>query len=355
MQIFIAKEQLGDYFNYNLDYNSILFLNGAFNLLNNDFQIKINDGSIFIKDLLLFTSFGVSNTITEEDGYFYLNKKWEIENKDISSGIISDTTKQGKDICLLKNTATSVIYTAIVNGTFIDIDTPIPDGNYDVYYQLVTEEKFQLTTYNTVSVLHKNDDNLIEINTINIYKEIANGFKVQYDLPISAEDTNYIVKINGKEITSGVTKNLTNVIFDVAPEAGKVISIEYNKQNTDKAIIVFSLYSPTGDEEEIEFFTNFSEQEINEERTLQYNSGLRDVKRLNSHYSLSLTADLFEDDIKGFVEKYRDKTFRIKVYHKEDGKYEVYSPCKIVGDINTDYYGNESDVVTIEALNKYYN
>lgn len=183
MQLFIAKEQFGDYLNYVLNTNQI-----KVNLINSIvlpayFRYKygslVNEqaknelftyistenfktagltnqitSSITIKNIsdivteqitidnYLINLFGVADEIITENGKLKKIKKWEKESV-AKTTTFSPTSKSGKNKCILIDTATNKVYVSVISGTNIE-EKEIPDGSYVVLYQLTTPETITL-------------------------------------------------------------------------------------------------------------------------------------------------------------------------------------------------------------------
>jgi len=179
MQLFIAKEQFGDYLNYTLDTNQIkvnlinsivlpayfrfkygslvneqaknelytyisienLKTAGLTNQTTSNITIK-NVSDIVTEqitiDNYLINLFGVADEIITENGKLKKIKKWEKETV-TKSTTFSLTVKSGKGKCLLIDTTTNEVYISSISGNDIQ-ELSIPDGTYTVIYQLVTSE-----------------------------------------------------------------------------------------------------------------------------------------------------------------------------------------------------------------------
>lgn len=179
MQLFIAKEQFGDYLNYTLDTNQIkvnlinsVILPAYFkfkygSLLNEQAKTELLNmrasenfktagitnqtlSNLTIKNIsditteqisidnYLINVFGIADEIITENGKLKKIKKWEKETV-TKSTTFSLTVKSGKGKCLLIDTTTNEVYISSISGNDIQ-ELSIPDGTYTVIYQLVTSE-----------------------------------------------------------------------------------------------------------------------------------------------------------------------------------------------------------------------
>ncbi len=183
MQLFIAKEQFGDYLNYTLDTNQIkvnlinsIVLPAYFkfkygSLLNEQAKTELLNmrasenfktagitnqtlSNLTIKNIsditteqisidnYLINVFGVADEIITENGKLKKIKKWEKESV-AKTTTFSPTSKNGKNKCILIDTTTNKVYVSVISGTNIEEKT-IPDGSYIVLYQLTTPETITL-------------------------------------------------------------------------------------------------------------------------------------------------------------------------------------------------------------------
>lgn len=183
MQLFIAKEQFGDYLNYALDINQIkvnlinsivlpayfrfkygslvneqaknelyayistenLKTAGLTNQTTSNITIK-NVSDIVTEqitiDNYLINLFGVADEIITENGKLKKIKKWEKESV-AKTTTFSPTSKSGKNKCILIDVSTNKVYVSVISGTNIE-EKEIPDGSYVVLYQLTTPETITL-------------------------------------------------------------------------------------------------------------------------------------------------------------------------------------------------------------------
>ena len=197
MQLFIAKEQFGDYLNYVLNTNQI-----KVNLINSIvlpayFRFKygslVNEqaknelyayisienlktagltnqitSSITIKnvsdivteqitiDNYLINLFGVADEIITENGKLKKIKKWEKESV-AKTTTFSPTSKSGKNKCILIDTATNKVYVSVISGTNIE-EKAIPDGSYIVLYQLTIPETINLPYLGDLHIYEGNNN-----------------------------------------------------------------------------------------------------------------------------------------------------------------------------------------------------
>lgn len=197
MQLFIAKEQFGDYLNYVLNTNQI-----KVNLINSIvlpayFRYKygslVNEqaknelftyistenfktagltnqitSSITIKNIsdivteqitidnYLINLFGVADEIITENGKLKKIKKWEKESV-AKTTTFSPTSKSGKNKCILIDTATNKVYVSVISGTNIE-EKEIPDGSYVVLYQLVAPETINLPYLGDLRIYEGNNN-----------------------------------------------------------------------------------------------------------------------------------------------------------------------------------------------------
>ena len=197
MQLFIAKEQFGDYLNYVLNTNQI-----KVNLINSIvlpayFRFKygslVNEqaknelyayisienlktagltnqitSSITIKnvsdivteqitiDNYLINLFGVADEIITENGKLKKIKKWEKESV-AKTTTFSPTSKSGKNKCILIDTATNKVYVSVISGTNIE-EKEIPDGSYIVLYQLTIPETINLPYLGDLHIYEGNNN-----------------------------------------------------------------------------------------------------------------------------------------------------------------------------------------------------
>lgn len=197
MQLFIAKEQFGDYFNYALDINQIkvnlinsIVLPAYFKykygpLLNEQMKSELyayisienlktagltnqTTSNITIKnvsdivteqitiDNYLINLFGVADEIITENGKLKKIKKWEKESV-AKTTAFSPTSKNGKNKCILIDTTTNKVYVSVISGTNIEEKT-IPDGSYIVLYQLVTPETINLPYLGDLHIYEGNNN-----------------------------------------------------------------------------------------------------------------------------------------------------------------------------------------------------
>lgn len=197
MQLFIAKEQFGDYLNYALDINQI-----KVNLINSIvlpayFRFKygslVNEqaknelytyistenfktagltnqttSNITIKnvsdivteqitiDNYLINLFGVADEIITENGKLKKIKKWEKESVTKATNF-APTSKSGKNKCILIDTATNKVYVSVISGTNIE-EKEIPDGSYIVLYQLTIPETINLPYLGDLHIYEGNNN-----------------------------------------------------------------------------------------------------------------------------------------------------------------------------------------------------
>ena len=197
MQLFIAKEQFGDYLNYVLNTNQIkvnlinsIVLPAYFKykygpLLNEQTKSELYayistenfktagltnqiTSSITIKnvsdivteqitiDNYLINLFGVADEIITENGKLKKIKKWEKESVTKATNF-APTTKSGKNKCILIDTVTNKVYVSVISGTNIE-EKEIPDGSYIVLYQLVTPETINLPYLGDLHIYEGNNN-----------------------------------------------------------------------------------------------------------------------------------------------------------------------------------------------------
>ena len=197
MQLFIAKEQFGDYLNYVLNTNQIkvnlinsivlpayfkfkygslvneqaknelytyisienLKTAGITNQTTSNITIK-NVSDIVTEqitiDNYLINLFGVADEIITENGKLKKIKKWEKESV-AKTTTFSPTSKNGKNKCILIDTTTNKVYVSVISGTNIEEKT-IPDGSYIVLYQLVTPETINLPYLGDLHIYEGNNN-----------------------------------------------------------------------------------------------------------------------------------------------------------------------------------------------------
>jgi hypothetical protein len=197
MQLFIAKEQFGDYLNYVLNTNQIkvnlinsIVLPAYFKykygpLLNEQAKNELytyisienlktagltnqTTSNITIKnvsdivteqitiDNYLINLFGIADEIITENGKLKKIKKWEKESV-AKTTTFSPTSKSGKNKCILIDTTTNKVYVSVISGTNIEEKT-IPDGSYIVLYQLVTPETINLPYLGDLHIYEGNNN-----------------------------------------------------------------------------------------------------------------------------------------------------------------------------------------------------
>ena len=197
MQLFIAKEQFGDYLNYALDINQIkvnlinsivlpayfrfkygslvneqaknelyayisienLKTAGLTNQTTSNITIK-NVSDIVTEqitiDNYLINLFGVADEIITENGKLKKIKKWEKESV-AKTTTFSPTSKSGKNKCILIDTATNKVYVSVISGTNIE-EKAIPDGSYIVLYQLTIPETINLPYLGDLHIYEGNNN-----------------------------------------------------------------------------------------------------------------------------------------------------------------------------------------------------
>jgi len=197
MQLFIAKEQFGDYLNYTLDTNQIkvnlinsivlpayfrfkygslvneqaknelytyisienLKTAGLTNQTTSNITIK-NVSDIVTEqitiDNYLINLFGVADEIITENGKLKKIKKWEKESV-AKTTTFSPTSKSGKNKCILIDTATNKVYVSVISGTNIE-EKEIPDGSYIVLYQLTIPETINLPYLGDLHIYEGNNN-----------------------------------------------------------------------------------------------------------------------------------------------------------------------------------------------------
>lgn len=197
MQLFIAKEQFGDYLNYTLDTNQIkvnlinsIVLPAYFKykygpLLNEQMKSELyayisienlktagltnqTTSNIAIKnvsdivteqitiDNYLINLFGVADEIITENGKLKKIKKWEKESV-AKTTTFSPTSKNGKNKCILIDTTTNKVYVSVISGTNIE-EKEIPDGSYIVLYQLTIPETINLPYLGDLHIYEGNNN-----------------------------------------------------------------------------------------------------------------------------------------------------------------------------------------------------
>ena len=197
MQLFIAKEQFGDYLNYVLNTNQIkvnlinsivlpayfrykygslvneqaknelytyisienLKTAGLTNQITSSITIK-NVSDIVTEqitiDNYLINLFGVADEIITENGKLKKIKKWEKESV-AKTTTFSPTSKSGKNKCILIDTATNKVYVSVISGTNIE-EKAIPDGSYIVLYQLTIPETINLPYLGDLHIYEGNNN-----------------------------------------------------------------------------------------------------------------------------------------------------------------------------------------------------
>lgn len=197
MQLFIAKEQFGDYLNYALDINQIkvnlinsivlpayfrfkygslvneqaknelyayisienLKTAGLTNQTTSNITIK-NVSDIVTEqitiDNYLINLFGVADEIITENGKLKKIKKWEKESV-AKTTTFSPTSKSGKNKCILIDVSTNKVYVSVISGTNID-EKAIPDGSYIVLYQLTIPETINLPYLGDLHIYEGNNN-----------------------------------------------------------------------------------------------------------------------------------------------------------------------------------------------------
>lgn len=197
MQLFIAKEQFGDYLNYALDINQIkvnlinsivlpayfrfkygslvneqaknelftyisienLKTAGLTNQTTSNITIK-NVSDIVTEqitiDNYLINLFGIADEIITENGKLKKIKKWEKESVTKATAF-SPTSKNGKNKCILIDTATNKVYVSVISGTNIE-EKAIPDGSYIVLYQLTIPETINLPYLGDLHIYEGNNN-----------------------------------------------------------------------------------------------------------------------------------------------------------------------------------------------------
>jgi len=197
MQLFIAKEQFGDYLNYVLNTNQIkvnlinsivlpayfrfkygslvneqaknelytyisienLKTAGLTNQTTSNITIK-NVSDIVTEqitiDNYLINLFGVADEIITENGKLKKIKKWEKESV-TKATTFSPTSKNGKNKCILIDVSTNKVYVSVISGTNIE-EKEIPDGSYVVLYQLVAPETINLPYLGDLRIYEGNNN-----------------------------------------------------------------------------------------------------------------------------------------------------------------------------------------------------
>lgn len=197
MQLFIAKEQFGDYLNYVLNTNQIkvnlinsivlpayfrfkygslvneqakneLFTYistenfktaGLTNQVTSNITIK-NISDIITEqitiDNYLINLFGVADELTTENGKLQKIKRWEKESV-AKTTAFSPTSKNGKNKCILIDTTTNKVYVSVISGTNIE-EKEIPDGSYIILYQLTTPETVNLPYLGDLHIYEGNNN-----------------------------------------------------------------------------------------------------------------------------------------------------------------------------------------------------
>lgn len=197
MQLFIAKEQFGDYLNYALDINQIkvnlinsIVLPAYFrykygSLVNEQAKSELytyistenfktagltnqTTSNITIKnvsdivteqitiDNYLINLFGVADEIITENRKLKKIKKWEKESV-VKTTTFSPTSKSGKNKCILIDTITNKVYVSVISGTNIE-EKEIPDGSYIVLYQLTIPETINLPYLGDLHIYEGNNN-----------------------------------------------------------------------------------------------------------------------------------------------------------------------------------------------------
>jgi len=197
MQLFIAKEQFGDYLNYVLNTNQIkvnlinsivlpayfrfkygslvneqaknelytyisienLKTAGLTNQTTSNITIK-NVSDIVTEqitiDNYLINLFGVADEIITENGKLKKIKKWEKESV-TKATTFSPTSKNGKNKCILIDVSTNKVYVSVISGTNIE-EKEIPDGSYIVLYQLTIPETINLPYLGDLHIYEGNNN-----------------------------------------------------------------------------------------------------------------------------------------------------------------------------------------------------
>ncbi|WP_075780084.1 hypothetical protein [Marinitoga sp. 1137] len=295
--------------------------------------------------------FGYNGVFDEYLGDGKTLRRWRRETVTKATTFNAPSTN-GTGTAILINKDNGFIYFATISGTNIyetDINgNTIPDGLYEIIYQLVTPVVEEVEETNMLNVL-TNGHNYFLLSQFDKDKFIGDGATKTFNLSKTANSTSYIVKVSGKEV-SNVTKTTTSITFNTAPKVGAIIEVEYNHENNVLGVAEITLLEPSGTQETITNFTELSITENEEVVEAKYpdNTKKRIVKYKD--YTVTLNKDLIEN-YENFIKKYRDKKFRLIVTNLNSGEQEYISPCEI--EQKSKNYLNRAENIQIRASDLY--
>lgn len=281
----------------------------------------------------------------QDDGT--LIKRWKRETgRTITSGA-GQVSSSGTGTCILINETTGLPYEGTVSST--SISTSAPDGTYTVIYQLATPEVSKIAIKSTMQALRKGHNQFIateyELDTFT-----GDGTTTTFNLTKTANSTSYIVKVSGKEVTDGITKTTASITFDTPPRNGAIIEVYYNPNYFVPAVLSYEIEEPSGTQETLSQFTALSITENDDVVTARLEDGTYQRVVKARDYTVTLNKALIEN-YENFIQKYRDKKFRLIITNLRDSSQEILAICEFETK-SKDYFGG-SESVTLRCSNLY--
>jgi len=198
---------------------------------------------------------------------------------------------------------------------------------HTIIYQLATPVIEDVEYQNTISELTKNHNYFVS-NSAKYQLIESDGVSTTYSHSLGTSDIK--VYVNGKFANPVITS--TDITFETAPRYSDIIEVYKSVQNNNLCGTI-ELYEPSGLLETI-YADTFSVVEENNQIRATYADYSEKIQTVDRKYTISMTFPSLAD-VQNFVEKYKDKVFRIKLT-ESDGNIEYYSKCKIIDNVTND-------------------
>jgi len=291
--------------------------------------------------------FGMNGIYDELHDDGTLIKRWQRESITITAGS-GTVSKTGTGTCILVADSDGVPYDGTVSGT--SVTTGAPDGTYTIIYQLATPEISKIPIHSTMKALGSGHNQFLATK----YDKdtfTGDGVTTTFNLSKTANSTNYSVKVNGVEITEGITKNTTSVVFDTAPRNGAIIEVYYNATPETLWCAAIKVYEPSGTQETLSQFTELSITENDDVVTAKFDDGTFKKVVKSRDFTVTLNKALIEN-AENFIQKYRDKKFRMIITNSRDSSVEYVAMCEFDTSRSKNYMDG-SENITIRCTDLY--
>lgn len=291
--------------------------------------------------------FGMNGIYDELHDDGTLIKRWQRESITITSGS-GTVSKNGAGTCILVADSDGLPYEGTVSGT--NVITSAPDGTYTIIYQLATPTISKIALQSNMKALGSGHNQFLATKYV---KDTftGDGSTTTFNLSKTADSTSYIVKVNGVEVTSGVTKNTTSVVFDTAPRNGAIIEVYYNAEAETLWCAAIEIYEPSGTQETLSQFTELSITENDDVVVAKFDDGTFKRVVKSRDFTVTLNKSLIENAT-NFIQKYRDKKFRLIITNSRDSSVEYVAMCEFDTSRSKNYMDG-SENITIRCTDLY--